>query len=296
MPMKPFRITPPRVSSRFTQIPNEVILHESLTDRDKVIWMSLCSLCRNGESDRFASIAEVANLLGIPTRNLQRSIKALSESGFIAKIDNVFGQSQYQLKVDSSSPVKLTEEKERKLSGRQKLRKELVEVWNTKKPDNFPTMRGMLPEARLDVLMQHAEMLECKDLKEYLGKILLACKMNDWYKKFPQTFDNIFGVGTPSPKKFEKTQKMYQEAQGDKAEAAGFDRTNDNSWLEWFASKGHEFSKVERITMERFEAWKHETDAAAQDTLYVYSDEEGSVVHWTYKEHQAGVSYLPTAN
>jgi hypothetical protein len=48
--------------------------------------------------------------------------------------------------------------------------------------------------------------------------------------------------------------------------------------------------------MERFEAWKHETDVAAKDTLYIYSDEESNVVHWTYKEHQAGVSYLPTAN
>ena len=78
--------------------------------------------------------------------------------------------------------------------------------------------------------------------------------MNDWYKKVPQT-DDIFGTGTPTTKKFEKTQKMFQEAQGTKAEAAGFDRTNDQSWIEWFASKGHEFSTVERLTMERFAAW-----------------------------------------
>lgn len=293
MPMKPFCFATPPVSNNFTQVPNAVIFHETLTDRDKVIWMSLCSLCKQGESNLFVSVAEVATELGLPARNLQRSIKALAENGFIVKLDR---GARYQLKVDSSDPVKAVEEKERKLSGRQQLRQGLVETWNSKKPENFPTMRGLLPEARLDVLMQHAAMVESEDLNEYLGKILLACKMNDWYKKFPQTFDNIFGVGTPSPKKFEKTQKMHQEAKGDKAEAAGFDRNNDTSWLEWFASKGHEFSKVERVTMERFEAWKHETDVAAEDTLYIYSDEEGNVVHWTYKEHQAGVSYLPTAN
>ena len=125
---------------------------------------------------------------------------------------------------------------------------------------------------------------------------MLACKLPDWYKKVPQTFDNIFGTGNPTTKKFEKTQKMFQEAQGTKAEAAGFDRTNDQSWIEWFASKGHEFSAVERLTMERFAAWEHETENADKEILYVYSDEEGNLVHWTYKEHQAGVSYLPTAN
>ena len=32
-----------------------------------------------------------------------------------------------------------------------------------------------------------------------------------------------------------------------------------------------------------------------EDTLYIYS-EGNSLVHWTYKESQCGVSYLPTAN
>ena len=226
--MRPFRLVAPRLSSNFTQIPNEVIFHKVLTDRDKVVWMSLRSLCYEGESEKFVSVAEVAAFLELPVRNLQRSMKTLADNGFISKIE---GGARYQLQINSSDPVEAIEKEERKLSNRQKRRQSLVETWNSKKPENFPAMRGMMPETRLDVLMQHASMVDSADLDQYLSKILLACKMNDWYKKFPQTFDNIFGTGTPSPKKFEKTQKMYQEAQGDKAEAAGFDRENDKSWL-----------------------------------------------------------------
>ena len=141
----------------------------------------------------------------------------------------------------------------------------------------------------------HAELVDCADLPSYLARIMLACKMNTWYENNPQTFENVFGSGVPQTKKLEKTQKMYHEAQGKKAEAVGFDRNDDQSWLDWFASKGHDqFTRVERIEMERFTAWKHETDEGKEDTLYIYN-EGTTLVHWTYKESQCGVSYLPTA-
>lgn len=283
-------IVPPQVTNNFTQIPNEILFHAALSDRDKIVWMFLRSVCHGAQPTEYHSLAHVAEKLDMPARNLQRNVKTLIDTGFIRKFGN-----ELHLEVESIEPS-IEAQPAPKATKRQELREELVKAWNSKKPENFPAMRGRLPEARLDVLQQHAEMVDCEDLVAYVSRILLACKMNDWYKKVPQTFDNVFGVGKPSLKKLEKTQKMFQEAQGTKAEAAGFDRTNDQSWIEWFASKGHEFSTVERLTMERYTAWEHETENADKEILYVYSDEDGNLVHWTYKEHQAGVSYLPTAN
>lgn len=288
-------IVPPRVSNNFTQVPNEILFSAALTDHQKVVWMSLRGACNGTQDAVFYGTSDLAHRLDAPIRSLQRDIKALIDFGYITKQGN-----QLHLEVEPVEPengeIKTAVKKKPKLSPRQQLRQELTDTWNNKKPDNFPAMRGPLQEARLDVLLQHAEMVDCKDLSAFLGRVLLACKMNDWYKKVPQTFENIFGTGTPTTKKLEKTQKMYQEAQGKKAEAAGFDRNDDQSWLDWFASKGHtQFTKVERIEMERFAAWKHETDEGAEDTLYIYN-EGTTLVHWTYKESQCGVSYLPAAS
>lgn len=289
-------VVPTKSTNNFTQVPNEVLTSAALTDHQKIFWISLRSACNGTQDTDFYSTTELANRLEVPVRNLQRDIKALIELGYIVKRGH-----QLHLQIESSEPesgeVKPRVHKEPKLSPRQRLRQELSDTWNNKKPDNFPAMRGSLPEARLETLQQHAEMVGCTDLPAYLGRVLLACKMNDWYQKVPQTFENVFGSGNPTTKKLEKTQKMYHEAQGKKAEAAGFDRNDDQSWLDWFVSKDHkQFAKVERLTMDRMQAWKHETDEGAEDVLYIYCDDEGSLVHWTYKEHQAGVSYLPTAN
>lgn len=289
-------IVPSKVTNNFTQVPNDVLFSAALTAHQKITWMHLRSICNGTTPAVFRSLGEVAERLDLPARNIQRDVKALIDLGFIIKKDN-----SLHLEVEPVEPaeglVMPKVVKEPKLTPRQQLRKDLVDTWNSKKLDNFPAMRGSLPEARLETLQQHAEMVECTDLPAYLGRILLACKMNDWYQKVPQTFENIFGSGNPTTKKLEKTQKMYHEAQGKKAEAAGFDRKDDQSWLDWFASKDHtKFTKVERITMDRMKAWDHETANEDNGVLYVYSDEEGNVVHWTYKEHQAGVSYLPTAN
>jgi len=288
-------IVPPKVTNNFTQVPNDVLFSAALTAHQKITWIHLRSICNGTTPTTFRSLGEIAERLDLPARNIQRDVKALIALGFITKKDDFL-----HLEVEPVEPaegrVMPRVEKEPKLSPRQQLRKDLVDTWNSKKLDNFPAMRGSLPEARLETLQQHAEMVECTDLPAYLARVLLACKMNDWYQKVPQTFENIFGSGNPTTKKLEKTQKMYHEAQGRKAEAAGFDRNDDQSWLDWFASKGHaQFTKVERIEMERFAAWKHETDEGKEDTLYIYN-EGATLVHWTYKESQCGVSYLPTVS
>jgi len=288
-------IVPPKITNNFTQVPNDVLFSAALTPHQKITWMHLRSVCSGTSPAVFRSLGEIANKLDLPARNIQRDVKALMELGYITKEDDLLHLEVEPVEPEDGQP-KPKAKKEPKLSPRQQLRKELVDTWNSKKLDNFPAMRGALPEARLETLQQHAEMVGCADLPAYLGRILLACKMNDWYLKVPQTFENIFGSGNPTTKKLEKTQKMYHEAQGKKAEAAGFDRNDDQSWLDWFASKGHkQFTKVERIEMERFKAWKHETDEGEEDTLYIYN-EGTTLVHWTYKESQCGVSYLPTAS
>lgn len=286
-------IIPPRPSSNFTQVPNQVIFHPDLTDRDKLVWCMLRSLCYATEGAERSSVPKIAEELQIPARNLQRSIKRLSDNGLICR-----DGEDLILQIDRTEGESVEVVQERKLNQSDQLRADLQEVWNKNKLENFPTMRKPLTPSRLHVLKLHGEHCGITDLTVLLRTVLASCKANDWYSKVSQDFDNIFGSskngGEPNEAKFSKVQKMTKVANSAKGRALTFDSQDDQCWIDWFSSKGHAMTSVKRLEMERWAGYEYEADHRGDGVIYLIV-EDNCLVHWTYKESQKGVSYLPTA-
>ena len=124
--------------------------------------------------------------------------------------------------------------------------------------------------------------------------MLRGCKAEEWWKEKNLNFNNVFGTGTPKQNKFTNVEKLYKLAGSKQGQAANFEVDVDECWIDWYMAKGHEMTRVVRLEMDRDEAWMHQVDNDGNGIIYVYSH-EGRLVHWTYKEGQHGVSYLPTA-
>ena len=282
------RIIPTRPNTAYVRVPHSITFSEILTAHQKMVWIMLDANCYNQETE-VGSAAKLAKKLGLPTRGLQRTIQELVTMGFITK-----NGDQYSLQVEPKEGAESTGVvKERRLTRDEKLRLELKEIWNKYKPKNAPSMQDFTP-ARLKTLRVYAERFKA-DEQVVLRKVCDGSNADEFRRDKSWDFGNIFGDGVPTEAKQGKVEKVYKLGCSQKAAAAVFDRNDDQSWLDWFASKDHtQFTRVERIEMERLAAWKHETDEGKEDTLYIYN-EGTTLVHWTYKESQCGVSYLPTA-
>ena len=64
--------------------------------------------------------------------------------------------------------------------------------------------------------------------------------------------------------------------------------------MKWFAKKVHVRTRVRRLKVERWAGYEYEADHRGDGVIYLIV-EDNCLVHWTYKESQKGVSYLPTA-
>ena len=147
----------------------------------------------------------------------------------------------------------------------------------------------------MTTLKLHASNNSQESLSEFLAAVLKGCKADSWWKDKSLNFSNVFGTGSPKQNKYTNVEKLFKLSSTKQATAALFDVDNDQCWLDWYQAKAHDMTRVVRLEMERGDAWAHQVDNDGDGTIYIYSD-EGRLVHWTYKEGQHGVSYIPTAN
>lgn len=282
------KIIPPRPNTAFTKVPNSVLFSNALSYRDKVVWMQLQALCYNREVE-FSGLAQVATKLGMPIRNLQRSVQDLVANGMATRNGDTL---ELEVEREEGEPTAKVQ-KERRLTRDEKLREELKEIWNKHKPKNAPSMQSFTP-ARLKTLRIYAERFKV-DEQVALRKVLDGSNADEFRRDKAWDFNNIFGSGIPTEDKQGKVEKVYKLGCSKKAAAAVFDVDDDQCWIDWYVSKSHQMTKVVRLEMEQDDAWIHQVDNEGDGTIYVYTF-EGRLVHWTYKEGQHGVSYLPTAS
>ena len=283
------RIVPSKPNMGFSKVPHSITFSEVLTAHQKMVWIMLDATCYNRETE-VGSAAQLAKKLGLPTRGLQKTIQELVSMGFITKEGRV-----HSLEVEPQEGAESTGvRKERRLTRDEKLRLELKEIWNKHKPKNAPSMQDFTP-ARLRTLRIYVERFKA-DEQVVLRKICDGSNADDFRRDKSWSFDNIVGEGVPTEAKQTKVEKVYKLGCSQKGTAAGFDVDDDQSWLSWYHSKGQEhMAKVVRLEMERYDAWDHQKAHVGDGVIYVYSH-EGRLVHWTGKEGQYGLTYLPTAS
>ena len=281
------RIIPARPNTAFSRVPHSITFSELLTPHQKMVWIMMDAICYNRETE-VVSAAQLAKKLGLPTRSLQKTIHELISMGFITKNGRI-----HSLETEPREDAESTSErKERRMTRDEKLRLELKDIWNKYKPKNAPSMQNFTP-ARLKTLRVYVERFNA-DEQVVLRKVLDGSNANDFRRDKDWGFENIFGDGMPTEKKQTTVEKVYREGCSKKAAAAVFNVDDDQCWIDWYHSKGQDhMNKVVRLEMERYAAWDHQKETAGSGIIYIYSH-EGSLVHWTGKESQVGLTYLPT--
>ena len=282
------RFIPTRASTAFTKVPHSITFSNLLTPHQKLVWIMLDANCYNQETE-VGSATQLAEKFGLPARGLQRTIKELIEMGFITKKGRI-----HSLETEPKEEAESTlERKERRMTGDEKLRLELRDIWNKYKPKNAPSMRNFTPE-RLKTLRVYVERFNA-DEQVVLRRVCDGSNADDFRKDKSWDFVNIFGDGEPTEEKQGKVEKVYNLGCSGKGRAAVFNHKDDQCWLDWFHAKGHKDKiKVVRLEMHRSDAWNHDMDNEGDGTIYIYTQGE-RLVHWTDKERSVGVSYLPTA-
>ena len=268
----------------FTRVLNCVIFDERLSHAEFRMWCMLLALPK-GQKSANITADQLAVRTGLKPDMCRLHRRNLKAKGFLVSRD---GELIVTVPGEGFKP------RESKLPPKQRFAHDLRDTWNGNKPSNYIKRRHQLSEAEIATLRMHADHNDEKDLVKFLENVLKGCKADDWWKDKGLSFSNVFGSGTPKQNKFTNVEKLYKLAGSTKGQAALFDVDDDQCWLDWYTSKGHEMAKVVRLEMEQDDAWVHQVDNAGDGTLYVYSH-EGRLVHWTMKEGQHGVSYLPTA-
>ena len=238
-----------------------------------------------GANELAISMEEVSKRLGVSTTYFRKQRQNLKDKGYLT-IEG--GRALVTIPDASFAPA------EPKLTKGQQLREDLKGVWNSSKPDSYTRLRSPFSLDQVDTLKLHAEHNNEPDLCKFLTVVLRGCKAENWWKDKSLKPDNIFGTGTPKQNKFTNVEKLFRLASSNQGQAALFDKSDDQCWLDWYESKGHTMTKVVRLEMERWDAYDHETDNPEEGTIFVYSH-EGDLVHWSLKADRVGVSYLPTA-
>ena len=281
------RFIPTNANTAFSRVPHSITFSKMLTPHQKMVWIMLDANCYNQETE-VGSATHLAKKIGLPARGLQRTIKELIEMGFITKDGRL-----HSLQVEPREEAESTSErKERRMTRDEKLRLELKDIWNKYKPKNAPSMQKFTPD-RLKTLRVYVERFNA-DEQVILRKVLDGSNANEFRRGKDWDFGNIFGHGVPTEQKQSTVEKVYREGCSKKAAAAVFNVDDDQCWIDWYHSKGQDhMTKVVRLEMERYAAWDHQQETAGSGIIYIYSH-EGSLVHWTGKESQVGLTYLPT--
>ena len=275
--------------TQFTQVPNQVLFDTDLTPHEKITWQKLCSLCYTSEVE-IGSLEKTAERIAVGHRHLQRLIKSLVEKGFITHE----GRGIYQLESQSAKLSGNADELSESTQEKQ-LCRECMEIWNKHKPVNAPSIRKFTP-ARLKTLCVYAERFD-RDEKTVLRTVLKGSNADEFRRDKDWDFINIFGIGVPTEEKQQKVEKVYNLGLSTKGQHASFDVDDDQCWLDWYASKDHDMKSVVRIDDDDVrKAWKHQVQHKDDQIIYIYMHSEGYLTHWTFKENQVGVSYIPSAS
>ena len=275
-------------NSDFTKIMNEVIFDSRLTHAEFRVWCQLLALPKGAQEVAVEADA-IADQLGIAASVFRKHRQALKDKGFLVGDRN---------SLVVTVPSEDFKPKEAKLTKEQQLRADLRDTWMASRPEIYSKLKHPLSAAQAETLRLHAEHNGETDLCRFLGAVLSGCKADNWWNSHGMNFNNIFGTGTPKQNKFTNVEKLYKLSSSKAGRAALFDVNDDQCWIDWFHSEGHDsFTEVKRMAVaDRFEGWDHEVANPSNSAIQVYCDSTGKVVHWTYKQIPSNfVTQLPAS-
>lgn len=290
------KVIAPVPESRFTCVPNELITCD-LEPVQKLAWIQLASLCRNGKSPDFARrIAGMAEELNFSEQALRKMANKLAALGAVKKEDGnlvlvIPSAEEIEKEEDKSISNEIQEQAKRKPSGvDQAAAWELIkEAWNKEKPDPFFRLDGKVQLPQFIAFESQAKRLgiERPDYGKFAAQTLRGACVDEWWSKREMKISGVFGYSAKIPDaKFTNVEKLYKL--GGKVPDTKFSLRDDISVLNWFNEKdpGHGWNMVKRVKMEEGdEAWEHNSLHREGTVIYLYHAPETDRIHsWTLQE------------
>lgn len=300
------RIISPLPDSNFTLVPNE-LLFSDMEPAQKVAWMQLASLSRNGKSPVFArKLTGIAEELGTCPRALRRMANILAGLGAAGKnyddlVLMIPTPESIEKEEDKSISNEIQEQAKRKPSGvDQSAAWELIkEAWNREKPDPFFRLDGKVQLPQFIAFESQAKRLgiERPDYGKFAAQVLRGASVDEWWSQREMKISGIFGYSAKIPDaKFTNVEKLYKL--GGKAPDTKFSLRDDTAVLRWFNEKDpdHGWDSVEHIKMEEDdETWAHNKIHLEGTVIYLYHDPETDRIHFWTGRNTPKFRYTPDA-
>ena len=300
------RVIAPVPESKFTCVPNELITCD-LEPAQKIAWIQLASLCRNGKSPDFArKVAGIAKELGISEQALRKMANKLASLGAVEKEDGdlvliVPTAEDIEKEEDKSISNEIQEQAKRKPSGvSQNEAWELIkEAWNREKPDPFFRLDGKVNLPAFIAFESQAKRLgiERPDYGKFTAQVLRGASNDDWWSQREMKISGIFGYSAKiQDTKFTNVEKLYKL--GGKLPDTKFSLRDDTAVLRWFNEKDpdHGWASVEHIKMEEDdETWAHDKLHSSGTVIYLYHHPETDRIHYWTGRGTRKFRYTPDA-
>lgn len=284
------KITYDHPDDNFTQVPNELLDCPFLTGAEKITWIQLARVCRNGVSHaNIRSVADVARALDKDPKRLRTELTRLRQAGGLVK-----ESGDIRLVIPTEQPPEPTiedevlEQPKRKHRIDQKEAWSLIkEGWNKDKPEAWHRLDGGFLLPVYIAFETHAVRLniEREDYGRFAAQLCRGASADAWWGKQPMKASSVFGWGKVNDKKFENVEKLYKL--GASVES-GIDYACDADILGRYHEKGQTgFDRVLRFEVsDRDEAEKHlyaiPDEDFSETTVYLYfAPGKEKPVHWS---------------
>lgn len=252
----------------YTQVPNELLDCPHLQPKQKITWMQLARVCRNGKSHQsIRSLADVARIIGVEPKHFTTDVNRLIKAGGAIK---EYGDCKLLIPAEKHEET-IQEEVEEQARRKHSLKQEDVwpkvkEAWNKFKPESWMRLDGKLQLPLFIALETQAKRLkiEREDYAKFVGQVCLGGTVDPWWSKQTMKATGVFGMGKVKDTKFENVEKLYKLGANVEVKV---DINSDEDVL----TKYREAGRTELTKVIRLEA---ESESAGHEHLQAIPNEE----------------------
>ena len=280
----------------YTQVPNELLECPHLSPKEKLTWILLASVCRNGKSHEgtIRSLTDVAKKIGANPKHFTTDVNRLIRAGGAVK---EYGDCKLLIPTEKAAPSAIQQEVEEQPRRKHSVSQEEVwpsikDAWNRFKPESWMRLDGKLHTPLFIALETQAKRLniERPDYAKFVGQVCRGGTIDPWWSKQAMKATGVFGIMKVKDTKFENVEKLYKL--GAKVEIKA-DLSRDEDVLAKYAAAGaKKFIGVKRVQVKDLEeARDHINDLPDQefrDYAYLYFTEgEEKPLYWSHKNKSA---------
>jgi hypothetical protein len=275
----------------FTTVPND-LLFCPLSPGEKVTWLQLASVCRNGSFKHHKrGIAAVATELDLDYGNFAKAVNRLKRAGGLIEEDgdmilvvpserSASEPKEVKQVTIAQEVAELPKAKPTGISEKESWQA-IRQAWDREKPEQWVSMGGFNTMTFIAICTQAKRLgIQRADYPDFVAKVCRGAKQDDWWSGRALKPTNVFGMTAQiEDKKFQNVEKLYKLGQSYREKFAW----TDKQIYAWYAEAlpDRKFTRIEWLEVSSTEeAWDHNAEHKDGDVIFIYT-EKGKPICWT---------------